>query len=72
MCGSNDNGSPGTSYREKLLEVGLFSLVKRRISADLVCMLRILKGIDKIDIEALLSVFSPTSITRGHSIRIVL
>ena len=62
----------GTSYREKLLELGLFSLEKRRIRADLVCMFRILKGIDKINSEALFSLFPASSITRGHSMKVVL
>ena len=48
----------GTSYKEKLLELGLFSLEKRRMRAGSVCMFRILKGIDKIGSEAF---FSPPS-----------
>ena len=59
----------GTSYREKLLELVLFSFGKRRIRADLVCMFRILKGIDKINNEALFSLFPASSITRGPSIK---
>ena len=62
----------GTSYRENLLELGLFSLEKRRVRANLVCMFKILKGIDKIKSEALFSLFLASSITRGYSMKVVL
>ena len=62
----------GALYREKLLELGLFSFEKRQIRADLVCLFRILKSIDKINSEALFSIFPASSITRGHSMKVVL
>ena len=62
----------GASYREKLLESGLFSLEKRPNRADLVFKFRIREGIDKIDSEAFFSPFPARSIRRGHSMKAVL
>ena len=38
----------------------------------MVCIFKILKGIDKINSEALFSLFPASSITRGHSMKVVL
>ena len=62
----------GQSYREKRLALGHSSLGERRNRADLVCLFKILKGIEKIDGEAFFNLFQASRITRGNSIKVAL
>ena len=62
----------GTSYRENLLESGLSVLKKGELEQISFVCFRILEGIDKINSEALFSLFPASSITRGHSMKVVL
>ena len=42
-------GLRGRSYEERLLELDMFSLEKRRKKSDLIQAFKIIKGIDKVD-----------------------
>lgn len=59
----------GHTYEQKLKELKLFSLGKRRIRGDIISTFRLLKGIDKLDSHVL---FTPSLNirTRGHYLKL--
>ena len=59
-------------YKDKLFELGLFSLEKRRIRGDLITVFRILKGIDHIDSKIFFKLFQVSNQTRGHSLKLAM
>ena len=57
------------SYEERLKEIGLYSLERRRLRGDMIEMFNIMKGRDKISVDELFNrVYSDR--TRGHSLRV--
>ena len=60
----------GTTYEEKLIELKLFSLEKRRLRGDMITVFRMLKGIDNIDSDIFFTLFSSNNSTRGHSLKL--
>jgi hypothetical protein len=61
-------GLRGQTYEDKLRELNLFSLTKRRLRGDLIETFKILKGFDKIDSTKFFTL--ATSNTRGHSLKL--
>ena len=57
------------SYEERLLELGLPTLVYRRERADMIQMFKVLKGFDDVHINSLK--VSDNANTRGHDLKIV-
>ena len=56
------------SYNEKLKELKLFSLEKRRLRGDMIEVFKIMKGISQIDKNTFFSKLDTT--TRGHSLKL--
>ena len=59
----------GLSYEERLNSLGLYSLEFRRMRGDQIEVYRMIKGMDKVDVERMLPLVGHSR-TRGHSLRI--
>ena len=57
-------------YEERLLELNLFSLTKRRLRGKLIECFKIIKGFSKIEMENLFS-FAPELPTRGNGLKLM-
>ena len=58
------------SYRERLNELGLYSLVRRRLRGVLIEVFKMMKGIDRVDVAKLFPLWVGKIRTRGHDLRI--
>ena len=61
-------GMKSLSYEEWLRTLGLYSLEFRRIWGDLIETYRILRGLDRVDVERIFPLVGKTR-TRGHNLR---
>ena len=57
-------------YEERLSELNLFSLTKRRLRGDLIEVFKIIKGIENMDIEKYFTI-DTSNITRNNGYKIV-
>ena len=57
------------SYEERLKRLNLFSLTYRRKRGDLIQMFRLIRGLDNIDINDIVT-FDTNSTTRGHKYKL--
>ena len=57
-------------YEERLSELNLFSLTKRRLRGDLIEVFKIIKGIDNMDMEKYFTI-DTSNITRNNGYKIV-
>jgi hypothetical protein len=57
------------SYEERLKQLNLYSLERRRLRGDLIETFKILKGLDKVNAEQFFSI-NATGRTRGHSMKL--
>ncbi|MGL5756646.1 MAG: reverse transcriptase domain-containing protein, partial [Paraclostridium sp.] len=62
-------GQKGKPYDQRLRDLNLFSLERRRIRGDLIETFKIVKGLSGIKFETLFS-FLPDNRTRGHCLRL--
>ena len=62
-------GLEGRSYEERLRELGLFSLERRRLRGDLIEVYKMMKGIDRVNVQRLFPRVDG-AITRGHNYRV--
>ena len=62
-------GLEGRSYEERLRELGLFSLERRRLRGDLIEVYKMMKGIDRVNVQRLFPRVDG-AVTRGHNYRI--
>ena len=62
-------GMKGKNYEQRLQELNLFSLEKRRLRGDLIQTFKILRNLGTVD-EEMFSIRA-NSITRGHSLKIL-
>ena len=62
-------GLDGSSYKERLDRLGLFSLKRRRLRGDLIEVYKIISGIDKVDSQYLFP-NAGESKTRGHRFKV--
>ena len=58
------------SYEERLVELNLFSLTKRRIRGDLIQVFKMLKGHDNLDVNKYFTV-DQSNFTRNNGYKIV-
>ena len=59
----------GRSYEERLRELGLFSLEWRRLRGDLIQVYKMMKGIDRVNVQRLFHRVDG-AVTKGHNYRI--
>ena len=59
----------GLSHEERLNSLGLYSLEFRRVRGDQIEVYKMMKGIDKVDVERMLPLVGHSR-TRGLSLRI--
>ena len=57
-------------YEERLSELNLFSLTKRRLRGDLIEVFKIIKGIENMDMEKYFTI-DTSNITRNNGYKIV-
>ena len=62
-------GMEGRSYEERLRELGLFSLERRRVRGDLIEMYKMIRGIDRVDSQRPFPRVE-VAITRGHNFKV--
>ena len=62
-------GMKSLSYEEQLRTLGLYSLEFRRVRGDLTETYRILRGLDRVDVERMFPPVGKTR-TRGHNLRL--
>jgi len=62
-------GMEGRSYEERLRELGLFSLERRRMRADLIEVYKMIRGIDRVYSQRLFPLVE-VAITRGHNFKV--
>ena len=62
-------GMVGRSYEERLRDLRLFSLERRRLRGDLIEAYKMIKGLDRVDSESLLPRMVMAN-TRGHSFKL--
>jgi len=62
-------GMKSLSYEEQLRTLGLYSLEFRRMRGDLIETYRILRGLDRVDLERMFPPFGKTG-TRGYNLRL--
>ena len=58
-------GMEGISYEERLENLGLFSLERRKLRGNLIEVNKIMRGVDRVDSQKLFPSVEE-SITRGH------
>ena len=61
-------GMEGRSYDERLRDLRLFSLERRRLRGDLIEAYKMIRGLDRVDSESLFPRMVMAS-TRGHSFK---
>ena len=59
----------GRSYEERLMDLRLFSLERRRLRGDLIETYKMVRGLDRVDSESLFPRMEMAS-TRGHSFKL--
>ena len=62
-------GMEGKSYEERLIDLKLFSLERRRLRGDLIETYKMVRGLDRVDSESLLPLMGTMS-TRGHNFKL--
>ena len=62
-------GQRGRTYEERLADLNLFSLTRRRMRGDLIETFKIVKGLSGLKFDELFE-FSPSLATRGHSLKL--
>ena len=58
------------SYRDRLNKLGLYSLERRRLRGDLIEVFKMMRGIDRVDVDKLFPLRIGKIQTRGHDFRI--
>ena len=58
------------SYRERLNKLGLYSLERRWLRGDLIEVFKMMRGIDRVDVDKLFPLRVGKIQTRGHDLRI--
>ena len=62
-------GMEGRSYEERLRDLGLFSLERRRLRGDLIETYKMIRGLDRVDSDSLFPRMEKAS-TRGHGFKL--
>ena len=62
-------GQGGKGYEQRLKDLDLFSLKRRRIRGDLIETFKIVKGLSGLRFEEFFA-YIPSTATRGHSLRL--
>ena len=62
-------GMEGRSYEERLRDLGLFSLERRRLRGDLIETYKMVRGLDRVDRDSLFPLMEKAS-TRGHGFKL--
>ena len=63
-------GLGGMPYEDRLREVGLFSLERRRMRGDLIEVYKMLRGIDRVDSQRIFPRAGMVA-TRGHRFKVL-
>ena len=62
-------GSECMVYDQRLRELGLYTLERRRMRGDLIDVYKILRGINRVDSQRILP-RTPLLVTRGHAFQV--
>ena len=58
------------SYQDRLKELGLTTLLQRRVRGDMIELYRLLHGFDKVDYRKFVKLCSEGSRTRGNNLKL--